>query len=214
MARRNTAPKAALPTASAVKREAVLSAAQDLFLESGFAATSMDAVAQRANVSKATLYAHFTSKTELFAALIRGRCEQCFGTIDIPDAVGGPEAGLRTIALRFLDLVLSPEALGMYRVVIAEAPRLPEVGEAFHTAGPSAGLCGISGYFAELDRLGLLEVPDPDLAAELFTGMLKSDLHSRRLLGLPGGRPVDEMAEAAVKMVVAAYRPNAKPSKP
>src|SRR5438067_10651894 len=61
------------------KAAAVLRAARRAFLASGFGAVSMDAIAREAGVSKATVYAHFGSKEELFGAVVADVAEQRFG---------------------------------------------------------------------------------------------------------------------------------------
>lgn len=192
------------------KREAILEAALQVFLESGYAAANMDTLAARAGVSKATVYAYFKSKDELFGELIRLRCDSCFGPLDAPDTEALDEAGVKAALIRlgrdFWDLVTSPEALGAYRIVVAEAPRFPEVGKAFYDAGPAQGFQSVTRFFADLSRRGLLDVPDPRAAAEFFIGMLRSDLYLKRLLGLDdGGRSVDRMIEKAVEVLCRAY---------
>src|SRR5712692_7456684 len=100
------------------KAEAVLAAAERAFLAGGFGAVTMDMVARQAGVSKATVYAHFTSKEVLFGAVIADVAEQHFGgftalELDPRDI----EASLTTIARRFLDLVLSPESIAVNRII-------------------------------------------------------------------------------------------------
>jgi TetR/AcrR family transcriptional repressor of mexJK operon len=203
---------AAAPT---TKREAILEAALEVFLESGYAAANMDVLAARAGVSKATIYAYFKGKDELFGELIRGRCESCFGPIVAPEVQVQDEAAvkaaLRQLALNFWAMVTTPEALGAYRIVVAEAPRFPEVGQAFYQTGPAKGLEALRGFFADLDHRGLLAVPNARLAAEFFVGLLRSDLYLKRLLGLDdGGRSVEAMVDAAVELLYRAYAPPAK----
>ena len=62
------------------KAESILAAAKRAFLAAGFEAVSMDAIAREAGVSKATVYAHFGSKEELFGAVIEGECERYFAS--------------------------------------------------------------------------------------------------------------------------------------
>ncbi|MBF0304459.1 MAG: TetR/AcrR family transcriptional regulator [Alphaproteobacteria bacterium] len=196
-------------TRSVGKRDAVLAAAQDAFLELGYGAASMDAVAARAGVSKATIYAHFPGKSALFGAVIAARCERAFAGLDLPsvEAMDAP-AALGLIARRILDLLLSPESLAMYKVVTGEAARMPEMAEAFHAAGPAAAKAAIVGALADLDRRGQLRVADPELASELLVGMLKGDIHLRHLLGLPdGGRDREQIVEAVVRVMLRAYAP-------
>ncbi|MBY0432358.1 MAG: TetR/AcrR family transcriptional regulator [Rhodospirillales bacterium] len=190
------------------KRDAILLAAKQVFLEMGYAAASMDTVAARAGVSKATIYAHFESKTALFGWVIRSRCDQQFGDLCMPDvAAGDARTVLRSAAQRLLDLLLSPEGLAIYRVVVAEAHRLPELAEAFYAAGPRVGKATLAAMFSELDRRGLLKVDDSELASDMFVGMLKGDLHMRGLLNLGAcGRSREEVVDKVVEILCAAYR--------
>jgi TetR/AcrR family transcriptional repressor of mexJK operon len=188
------------------KREAILDAAQIAFLEVGYAAASMDSVAAGAGVSKATVYAHFESKDQLFAAVIRRRCERSAAFAPPP-----PDADARTtligVGRRLMDLLLSPEALAMYRVVVAESVRQPELAQAFYESGPGAGKAQIAEVMADLVRRGVLAVPDPWEAADQFVGMLRTDYFMRVLLGLPPrpGVTIDDVIAAAVETMTRAY---------
>ena len=194
------------------KREAILDGAVRCFLEHGYAATSMDTVAAAAGVSKATIYAHFSSKADLFAAVIIRRCEQ--------DLTGGehwPEPGrdARTTLTRMGALLLSfltaPDTLAIHRVVVAEASRQPDLASAFWAAGPGRSIPKISELFAELDRRKQLKVPNPMFAAVMFINLLKAEVFFCRLLGLPEGTErmtVEETIEAAVEMILKAYAPD------
>src|ERR1700676_2540458 len=119
------------------KAESILAAAQRTFLASGFGAANMDAIAREAGASKATVYAYFASKEELFGAVIAREGERYFRGFSAreldPQAV---EASLAEVAHRFLDLVLSPEAIAINRIIIGEASRFPQLGEVFWRAGP------------------------------------------------------------------------------
>src|ERR1700722_17305069 len=99
----------AAPTPPTGKAESILAAARRTFLASGFGAVSMDTIAREAGASKATVYAYFSSKEELFGAVVAREGERYFGGFTAheldPHAV---EASLLEIAQRFLDLVLSP----------------------------------------------------------------------------------------------------------
>jgi TetR/AcrR family transcriptional repressor of mexJK operon len=190
------------------KSECILAAAQTVFLESGYAAASMDAVASRANVSKATIYAHFENKRALFEAMISRRCETTFVDLGLPDSYGDARQALLALAEHFIGMIISPEALAIHRVVLGESPRLPEVGEAFYGVGPVKAQARIARLFSELTRRGLLAVPDADIPVltDLFIGMLKGDLHLRALLQQPPSeRTGARIAEGAVDLVLARY---------
>ena len=191
------------------KRESILVAAREIFLEMGYAAANMDSVAARANVSKATIYAHFDNKRALFETVIAQRCLLVFGeTLAIPDHVDDARTTLRHLAETIFSMVRSPEALAINRVVVAEAPRLPEVGEAFYAAGPVPALARVTRLFTDLTRRGLLDVPEPHapLVAELFLNMLKGDVHTRELLGVaPSRTDHSGLLDIAVDLIMALY---------
>lgn len=192
------------------KRECILAAAQAIFLEMGYAAASMDAVAARANVSKATIYAYFENKRALFEQVIQGRCQRVYGSLDVPQHGTDARATLRQFAHYVFEVVLLPEALAINRVVVAEAPRLPEVGEAFYSAGPVPALARVTRLFNDLTRHGQLSVPEDEapLVAELFLNMLKGDVHTRALLGVPPSREDHtRFLDVAVDLIMARYAP-------
>src|SRR5438045_2105348 len=118
------------------KAAIVLRAARRAFLAGGFGAVSMDAIAREAGVSKATVYAHFGSKEELFGAVVADVAEQRFGAFSAfeldPQDI---EASLNTIARRFLDLVLSPEAVAVNRLTVDQVVRFPALGVVFRELG-------------------------------------------------------------------------------
>jgi TetR/AcrR family transcriptional repressor of mexJK operon len=195
------------------KRDSILTAAQEIFLEMGYGAAGMDAVAARANVSKATIYAHFDNKRALFEEVIRGRCRRLFGKGDISSYIGDAHdarAALRQLASDLQDVILSPEALAIHRVVVAEAPRLPEAGETYYAAGPVPALDRLTRMLNDLTRRGLLAVPETEapLVAELFLNMLKGDAYTRQLLGVAPSRDDHRpLLDIAVDLILARYGP-------
>ncbi len=191
------------------KREAVLDAARACFLELGYAGTSMDAVASRAGVSKATIYAHFQGKDELFGAIMRRRCAQSIPEVPPPPAAEDARTVLTEIGRRLLELFLSPEAMAVYRIVVAESCRHPDLAAAFYAAGPERGKGSLAETFAELARRRELAVDDPWRAADLFVTMLRGEFFHRELLGLPPrpGFDFEATVTTAVETTLRAFRP-------
>ena len=181
------APEHPIAEPPATKAELVVRAAWRLFMERGYGATSMDAVARAAGVSKATLYAHFAGKAELFSAVVVAECRRFVPVVDENEVDRLPvrEALIR-IARRFVDLLMSPAALAAYRVVVAETPRFPELGRAFYAAGPANTLEVLAGYLQRATARGELAVAEPRTAATLLMGMARSHLQLRCLLGVAG----------------------------
>lgn len=191
------------------KAEAILLAAERAFLASGFGAVSMDAIAREAGVSKATVYAHFAGKEELFGAFVARVAERRFAGFSV-EALDPSDiaASLTTIASRFLELVLSPEAIALNRIVIGEVARFPVLGEVFWAAGPERNRVQIEGFLRRAAAAGALAVPDARRAADQFASLVRGEIHLRSLLRLedPGDRAaLDAAAASAVATFLRAF---------
>jgi AcrR family transcriptional regulator len=191
------------PTAGAqAKRAAVITAGAAVFLEQGFGAAAMDEVARRAQVSKATIYSYFSGKQALFEAIIGERCASMIpATFAAELADLPPEAALRVIGERFLGALLSPDALPLYRVVLAESPRFPELGEGFYRNGPARIAGALAEYLAGQQGKGALDFADVRLAAEQFLGMVLGHMHVRMLLAVSPAPAPEAIARAVGQAV-------------
>ncbi|MFG1361304.1 TetR/AcrR family transcriptional regulator [Xanthobacter pseudotagetidis] len=180
----------------------ILAAARALFLEKGYGATSMDAVAAAAPVSKRTLYQHFESKADLFAAVIDAAWSHLTRAPPLPaETAGCPRAVLRAYVEGLKDHWDRPDVIPLLRLVIAEAPRFPELSQAYFAAGKEPIVKALHGYFSTLAREGRLAPgADPELAAAQFMGAIKEPLFWPRVLGVP----VAFDAEATVERAIAA----------
>jgi AcrR family transcriptional regulator len=195
------------------KLAAILEAARAIILEQGYEAAGVDAIARRAGVSKATLYAYFSSKAELFGAMIERACRQAFADL-FADAIDHDDVarGLTQIAHEFASVAMSPDSLAINRVVMAEAVRFPELGRAYYEAGPSLVIDAVTEFIMAANRAGKLSVPEPRLAAEQFVGMIRSDLYMRLILRIEGGAGTQSplaAADGAVRTFLAAFAPRA-----
>jgi TetR/AcrR family transcriptional regulator, mexJK operon transcriptional repressor len=196
------------PTPSS-KAENILAAAKRAFLAAGFAAVSMDAIAREAGVSKATVYAHFAGKEELFGAVIGRECERYFARVSTDELDPLDVRGsLVVLGSRFLDLLLSPDAIALHRIILAEVTRLPALGEVFWRAGPERQRLQIEAFLTRASAAGSLELADSKLAAEQFVSLVRSDIQLRHLLRLEAeanDRGVSAAAEAAVATFLRAF---------
>ena len=163
----------ALSVRQVAKRAQIAKAARKLFLELGYAGTSMDAVSGQAGVSKQTLYTYFPTKVDLLKEILTHELS------GIPASAGavpplGSVADLRAVLLQFAhrltDSLLHPDSLAMIRLVLGEAFRIPEVRETVRDAGPLRALHAISAIVVHADELGPITAPDPDLAARMVLG--------------------------------------------
>jgi TetR/AcrR family transcriptional regulator, mexJK operon transcriptional repressor len=186
------------------KRQLVLDAAASLFMGRGYGPVSMDAVARAAGVSKATLYAHFSSKELLFATIIGEACRQKIALTELlPADASDMRSALTAFGGRLLRFFLDERPLALHRVVIGESTRFPELGRAFYDSGPAAVYQMFGNWLAEQTGAGRLAVVDPMVAAEQFVGMLRTSLFLRASLGLV--RPTEPEIEATVEATVSTF---------
>lgn len=196
-------------TLSAEKRDQILAGAAAVFASDGYEGASMAHIALEANVSKGTLYNYFPSKAALFSAYIAGECSRKLIHI-FDDAVhtGDPAAELRDIGLSFLRMAMSPIACTIYRVVVSEVAKFPELARAFFDAGPARAIRHLAEWLAEETRRGRLHVPDPEFAAEQFFALCQTRLVMRQKLGMltdPTPAEVERVIDASVEMFLRTY---------
>ncbi|AXY23707.1 TetR/AcrR family transcriptional regulator [Komagataeibacter saccharivorans] len=118
------------PEGSAQLDRHVLDVATALFVEQGYAATSLERIARVAGCSKASLYRRYPSKEALFRAVVAARGKLLLEEASAVEASStDPLAATREIALFFLDFMLRPETLEAYRIIIADGHRIPSVAE-------------------------------------------------------------------------------------
>lgn len=196
------------------KREAILNAARDLFLEHGFASTSVDAVTVASGVSKPTVYSHFPTKEALLEAVVRAEAER----LDVPiefQPSGDPRNDLERVAHALMTMALAPETLAWDRMMAGEARRKPDLGRVFFDCGPRRTVIVLTEFFRALAARGGIHIPDPERAADFFFGLV---------VGLPllraqltGRTDTQKSTEARCREVadrfLRAYAPDPKPEK-
>jgi AcrR family transcriptional regulator len=179
MGKASTAVKPARPKGGAAKargrdpRAAILSAASRMFLELGFARSTIDEVIRRAGGSKRTVYSYFPNKEALFTAVIDGIVGEIVQPL--PDIQALPldvRETLLLVAQQHMETVLSERHMALVRLVAAESVRFPQIGRAYYEHGPARGHAKLEHYFSQQHRLGTLQVPDPRRAARHFWGLL------------------------------------------
>lgn len=181
-------------------RERILIAATELFLAEGYGSTSIEAVADRARISKRTLYERFEDKAALFAAVVHGIVEQIRPAPDVPLIAGAtlPDI-LRRLAQFMLDAALAPQALALHQLVSAESARFPELARAV------AGDAGNQEAVNLIANLLARELPEStaenrEFAAAQFIFMVVT-VPRRRALGFGSpmtAREVDAWADKVV----------------
>jgi AcrR family transcriptional regulator len=186
------------------KRRQIMDGARTVFLSAGFDGASMNDIARAAGVSKGTLYAYFTSKEELFAAIIRAEKAQAVERLCHFKREGDVREMLTDFGVRLISRICEPGTLALSRVVIAAAEKFPNVGRAFFEAGPLYGATRLADELVALEKSGVLTVPDPERAAWHFLDLCQSYVFKRLLFGVVESVSAEEI-EAAVKAGVEVF---------
>jgi TetR/AcrR family transcriptional regulator of autoinduction and epiphytic fitness len=188
-------------------REAIVAAAERLFLERGFGSVSMDELAEAAGVARRTLYNQFASKEEIFREMllrVSGQLEHAF-----PPGIetrGEVEDVLRLIARMILELHKQREYLGFLRMVVADSRQFPWIAEEF-AAVMEPQTERLARYLSHLTTMGILDCRDPVLAAHQFMGILNEFSLWPWMLGRDRALAAEEdVVEEAVRMFLQRYR--------
>jgi TetR/AcrR family transcriptional repressor of mexJK operon len=172
----------------AARREQLIAVAEQLFLQHGFANTSVNAIVREAGGSLATLYAEFGSKEALFESVLSERAARFFPeersasrkTLDA-------ETELRALATHMLKRMLSDDGLAVYRIAVHEAPRFPALRKALLEVGMPGLLDRTARYLRGLADRGVLAIDESDeavrLAASRFIALVQGQLVFRAACG-------------------------------
>ena len=165
-----------------LKRLAILEASVDEFHTNGFAGASMDRIAERAKVSKRTVYNHFPSKEALFQVIIEdlaGKVELSYPAFCAETAL---DKQLFVVGKKFAEAISSDEVMKLARVVISRFIQDPELAKS--TLDKQSKLTErVVGWMGEAKKSGALKVSDPAFAAAQFTGLIKSFVFWPQLIG-------------------------------
>lgn len=176
------------------RREHILAVAAEAFALEGYGITSMSSIAARLGGSKATLYKYFASKEELFEAVMQRKCEAVIGPLgELAGTTRDPALLLQAFGMIFLSRLCQPDAIEINRTVHGEGQRFPEVARTFFACGPEAAYAVLTPALARFHAAGLIDCPDPRLAAEQFLAMVRGDLHMRVSCGLIPAPPESEI---------------------
>jgi len=154
------------------KTEAILCGAMQEFAEHGYAGARIDKIVAAAGVSKATVYRHFADKEALFTALIQRIAVKTnfFQQQDFPRLQEEPVVFLKAYATKMLDnIAQNPQEITLFRIIIGESGRFPELGRAFVQNVEKPNLDFLTQYFATHPKL---QLADPEVAARIFIGTL------------------------------------------
>ncbi|MEQ8654915.1 MAG: TetR/AcrR family transcriptional regulator [Kiloniellales bacterium] len=192
---------------AADKHAQILDGAVQAFQEDGFAGTSMDRVAQRAGVSKRTIYNHFESKEVLFRAILDVMVEKVRQAVSLTyDPARPVDQQLLELGWTEGRLFVDPDFMRMARMVIGETMRDPVLAEEMNKRMEYKAV--FNAFMEAANKHGALVAPDPALAADQFIGLLKTRGFWPVVFS---GQPVTpaqmgEIVQDAVKIFLNTYR--------
>ncbi|MGB0844959.1 MAG: TetR/AcrR family transcriptional regulator [Alphaproteobacteria bacterium] len=167
------------------KRNAIIQAAIETFLDKGFESAGMAKIAKVAEVSTATLYKHFSSKEELFYAITdRLITEQKL--VEPSDGLENLsfEEGLLKIGNLIAALMNIERIVPLFRLVIAEAYQYPELRDRVYEVGHGPYKEALSIFLVDQQQSGKIDLRgvSPRFVAEQYIGMLYSFLLYARVM--------------------------------
>ncbi|MFZ1479516.1 MAG: TetR/AcrR family transcriptional regulator [Paracoccaceae bacterium] len=191
------------------KYDQVLDGARRVFLRDGFDGASVDDIAREAEVSKATLYSYFPDKRLLFTEICNAECrhqaEDAEASMDYTASV---EAQLTFAAERIAGFLMSDFGRNMFRLVVAEGSRFPDLARQFYRNGPGLIHDRLVHHMRHMVQKGALKIDDFDLAADQFAQLCKAHIHEKLIFGLADEiKPADvtKSVQGAVEMFMARY---------
>jgi len=203
------------PSADAPARRAeILRAATAVFIERGYSGATTLEIAKRAGASKTTIYALFGSKEGLLEELFQERLRSIPAGLDPDSAAESPDQRefVRLSAERILSAAVAPEAIGLFRIALAEMKRFPELTPIMIRSRAHEGL---TAYLARCREKGWMAFDDPEEAAAMFISMATGEWGRLMLTGAIAHVPesaIKAHAALSARMFLAAVAP--KPSPP
>ncbi len=162
----------------------MIDAAKRLFLEHGYERTTIGDILEVSGGSRSTLVDLFGGKEGLFTEVMLESSRHIRAIFDALEASDAPpEIAIKEMARRFVFAVFEVETMAMFRVLIAEGPRFPDIVQAFFRLGPKVGHAKLVAYFQRGIDAGLLRPGDPAAMSFAFRGMLLVDAEILTVVG-------------------------------
>lgn len=191
------------------RRQTILRQARRRFMTDGYAATRMEPVAREASVSTATLYAFFSSKAELFTAVIDDASEDFSRQMQhVRVATGSAREQLTVFVLAYADFMSDPFVRSVFRLVMAERPRFQAVAMRFFEKGRSDFGGPLIAALKTLTANGELRIERPSWAAGQLMGMIEHPVFFVPMVTgdeVKVGRSNEEVATDALETFMARY---------
>ncbi|MHA6644775.1 TetR/AcrR family transcriptional regulator C-terminal domain-containing protein [Mesorhizobium sp. A623] len=191
------------------RREALLRAAAEVFFEQGYAATSIDAIIERAGGSKRNIYSTFKNKEGLFSAIVTRNADRILSPVI--EGIEGRDLRetLTLFGRHLMEAYMSPSLIGVYRIALSEANRFPDLVKTFYEQGPGRATSRLAEILEEAGKRGEIKTGDCPRMADQFVGMIRDNLHLQVVLGLrppPSAEEAREAVESAVEIFLNGVR--------
>lgn len=191
------------------KFDQVQEGALRVFLRDGFEGASVDEIAREAGVSKATLYSYFPDKRMMFTEVFSTECQRQASLAEAEMTQTPPAREyLAQSSRQVIRFALSDFGRQLFRLVVGEVSRFPELARQFYTNGPGMLRGRLVIRLRELAARGELEIEDFDIAVDQLVQLAKSAVHDRVMLNLVDDiRPeeIERSVEATVAIFMARY---------
>jgi AcrR family transcriptional regulator len=199
------------------KREQILDGAQQVFMQLGYDAASMNDITRASGVSKGTLYVYFANKEDLFAAIIDRQKSRIMSMLrQILESDLPVEEALRQFGVCLTEHICSERVIPAMRMVIGVLDRMPDLAKRFYSTGPGGGPMLLTLYIQKQLDLGTLrDIEDAELAARQYAELCMAGIFRSRLFGEMLAPPTPERiarnVREALRLFLGAYA--AKPAK-
>lgn len=194
---------------SETKRQSILDVATKAFIELGFNNTSMSEIASRVGGSKSTLYNYFSSKEEIFSAVMETSAKReiadAFESLDLKQDI---EITLNKFGRQYLASIMRGNILAIWRMAVSESER-SDIGQRFYTQGPQRGWKLLSDYLGKKIEEGVLRKSDSGICAMHLKGLIEAELYLSVVLGVepaPDSKKIEDVTARAVTVFLLAYR--------
>ena len=195
-------------------RERLRAAAHRLFLQQGYLATSIDAILAEAGVSsKETLYRHYANKEALFVdvlshlTLSQPGFSEKLASLPTPRDLSSLRQALTQLSREILSMMSQPGYLPLVRMIIAEAPRFPQLGTLFFSTVTQRGLTMLSTLLQEAREQEIIADVDFDAVTHMLLGGLLTYVIMNLVLGEEAQPPALDRADAVVEVIMRALTP-------
>ncbi|HEY0184742.1 MAG TPA: TetR/AcrR family transcriptional regulator [Rhodopila sp.] len=197
---------------AALLSEQILAAAEALFLEHGYGATTIEQVAGRIGATKRTVYVRFTDKAGLFHAVAKRVLDARRPDLRTIGTDRSVDERLCDMGMRVLGYVLDPDVVRLFRVVTAEAYRFPELNRMIEEQAARGIAWAVGQMLEEEVRLGRLVLDDLELTTKLLLSLITGSPTKEAGRGL---RPLDQAGRQRwVHGAVALFLNGARAAKP